>query len=277
MESSAVINQDTVSFPARGNLLQGRVAIVTGGNGGLGGAMAMKFAEEGARVVLAARTLERLKETEDKILEMGSEALSVETDVSDADQVERLVEETLGRFGQIDILVNNAGISGPTKLLADVGLEEWNQTLAVNLTGSFLAAKAVLPHMVQRRTGNIINVSSIFGKRGYPYRSPYSASKWALIGLTQTLAMEVGRHNIRVNAICPGPIQGNRIERVWKERARVRHIPWQVIQEKMIRMSALRRIPLLQEAADLACFLASDQSSAMTGQALNLSAGTEMR
>jgi NAD(P)-dependent dehydrogenase (short-subunit alcohol dehydrogenase family) len=257
--------------------LQDQVIIITGGNGGLGRAIAFKFAEAGARLVLAATNRDTLEETRQELELVGTKVLTVPTDVRNSTDITQLVHVTREHFGQVDVLVNNAGISGPTKAVTDITLEEWNHTLDVNLTGAFLASQAVLPLMIAQGYGNIINISSIFGKRGYPYRSAYAASKWALIGFTQTLALEVGKHNVRVNAICPGPLKGDRIERVWKERARVRNIPWRAIEDKMVRMAALRRIPELEEAASVALFLASQQSSAMTGQALNVSAGTEMR
>ncbi len=258
-------------------LLKDQVTIITGGNGGLGRAMAFKFAEAGAHLVLAATNRHTLEQARQDLELSGTTSLAISCDVSSPMDIQRLVDMTMEQFGRIDILVNNAGISGPTKAVTEISLAEWNHTMDVNLTGAFLASQAVLPSMISQGKGHIINISSIFGKRGYPYRSAYAASKWALIGFTQTLALEVGKHNVRVNAICPGPLKGDRIERVWQERARVRNIPWQAIEEKMVRMAALRRIPELEEAANVALFLASAQSSAMTGQALNVSAGTEMR
>ncbi|MDA8345812.1 MAG: SDR family NAD(P)-dependent oxidoreductase [Thermaerobacter sp.] len=257
--------------------LQDRVAVITGGNGGLGLAAAAAFAREGAHLVLAARSEESLANAASSLKEHGVETLAVPTDVGSPEQVERLFDRALREFGQVDILVNNAGVSGPTAPLHEISVEDWERTLSVDLTSAFLCAKAVLPGMMQRGRGNILNVSSIFGKRAYPYRTPYAAAKWALIGLTQSLAHEVGRYGVRVNAICPGPIAGERIERVWRERAHRRGIPFEAIRDKMVRMAALRRIPEAEEFADLALFLVSDASRGMTGQALNISGGMEMR
>lgn len=257
--------------------LEGKVAVVTGGNGGLGLSIARAFAAEGAHLVLAARTAESLAAAAAACAASGVEAVAVPTDVCDPDAVEHLLCTAQASLGRIDILVNNAGISGPTAPLVDLALADWNRTIDVDLTSVFLCSQAALRRMIPAESGIILNVGSIFGKRPYPYRTPYAAAKWALIGLTQSLAHEVGRFGIRVNAICPGPIVGERIERVWSERSRLRGIPMEAIRDKMVRMAALRRIPEAEEVAELALFLASDDSRGMTGQAINLSAGMEMR
>ncbi len=278
LEARILSQRDTeeLSRDARG-LLAGQVAVITGGNGGLGLAAAAAFAREGAHLVLAARSADALEMAAGRLRAQGVQALAVPTDVGRADAIEELFARAIEEFGQVDILVNNAGVSGPTAPLHEISLEAWEETLAVDLTSAFLCARAALPGMIRRGRGNILSVSSIFGKRAYPYRTPYAAAKWALIGLTQSLAHEVGRHGIRVNAICPGPIAGERIERVWRERSLRRGIPLEAIRDKMLRMAALRRIPEAGEFADLALFLVSDLSRGMTGQAINLSAGMEMR
>jgi NAD(P)-dependent dehydrogenase (short-subunit alcohol dehydrogenase family) len=133
--------------------------------------------------------------------------------------VEQMVAFTLDHFGAIDILVNNAGIAGPTAPVTKIDRKDWDHTMAVNLTGAFLCAKHALPTMIERRDGRIINITSVAGLRAYALRSPYAASKWAMIGLTETLAEEAGRYNITVNAIAPGPVRGPRIESVIENRA----------------------------------------------------------
>jgi NAD(P)-dependent dehydrogenase (short-subunit alcohol dehydrogenase family) len=260
-----------------GKKLQDQVTIITGGNGGLGRAIALAYVAEGAKVVLAARNEETLAKVHKEIGDLGADVLSVPTDVASEADCKRLFEKTLERFGRVDILVNNAGISGPTGSVAEITLEDWNTTLNIDITGAFLCTKEAAKLMIPQQSGNIINISSIFGKRPYPYRTPYSVAKWGMIGFTQSVAAELGKYNIRVNCICPGPVQGPRIERVWRKRAEIRNVPWEVIQEKMLRMSALRRIPTEDEVGKVALFLASDDSASMTGQALNVSCGTEMR
>src|SRR5581483_7266584 len=194
--------------------LQERVCIITGGGRGLGREMALTFAREGARVVVAGTSEAALQQTAAEIHEGGARAIAVRCDVSDEAAVEQLAEKTLAEFGQIDVLVNNAGAIGPTALTSEVSLDDWNRTLAVNLTGAFLCARAVLPHMAARRQGKIINIASIAGHIGYPLRAPYAASKWGMLGLNQTLAAEWGQHNIQVNAISPGPVRGERMDEV---------------------------------------------------------------
>src|SRR5439155_24241851 len=125
----------------------------------------------------------------------------------------------LKEFGRVDILINNAGISGPTALAVNISRAEWDEMMAVNLTGPFLFSKAVLPAMMERQSGKIINISSVAGKIAYPLRSPYAVSKWGLIGLTRTLAQELGQYNIQVNSICPGPVAGERMQKIIERRA----------------------------------------------------------
>jgi NAD(P)-dependent dehydrogenase (short-subunit alcohol dehydrogenase family) len=215
-----------------GKKLQDQVTIITGGNGGLGRAIALAYVAEGAKVVLAARNEETLAKVHKEIGDLGADVLSVPTDVASEADCKRLFEKTLERFGRVDILVNNAGISGPTGSVAEITLEDWNTTLNIDITGAFLCTKEAAKLMIPQQSGNIINISSIFGKRPYPYRTPYSVAKWGMIGFTQSVAAELGKYNIRVNCICPGPVQGPRIERVWRKRAEIRNVPWEVIQEK---------------------------------------------
>jgi NAD(P)-dependent dehydrogenase (short-subunit alcohol dehydrogenase family) len=182
--------------------LEGKIAVITGGGRGLGKGIALTFAAEGSDVVIAARTETALKETAAEIEAMGRKCLAIVTDQSVPEQVRNMVDRTLERFGRVDVLVNNAGIGGPTLSVADMDLEAWKQTLAINLTGAMLCTKYILKDdMIPRRSGNIINISSVSGRRGHANRSPYSVSKWGLIGLTQSLALEVGKYGIRVNCI----------------------------------------------------------------------------
>ncbi|MFT9847237.1 SDR family NAD(P)-dependent oxidoreductase [Aneurinibacillus sp. REN35] len=280
MMNSAAQNQTLTGSQSKntgGKKLQDQVTIITGGNGGLGRAIALAYIAEGAKVVLAARNEETLAKVHQEIAGLGADVLSVPTDVASETDCKHLFEKTIERFGRVDILVNNAGVSGPTGSVAEISLEDWNTTLNIDITGAFLCTKEAAKLMIAQQSGNIINISSIFGKRAYPYRTPYSVAKWGMIGFTQSVAAELGKHNIRVNCICPGPVQGPRIERVWRKRAEIRNVPWEVIQDKMLRMAALRRIPTEDEVGKVALFLASDDSASMTGQSLNVSCGTEMR
>src|ERR1700738_981236 len=152
--------------------LDGKVAIVTGGGGGIGRAIALRFASEGAAIVIAGPTAEKLASVKTEIGEAGGRALAVVSDVADEASVERMVSAAVTDFGRIDILVNNAGIAGPTALVPKVSLEDWDRTIAINLTGAFLCAKHSLPHMIARSGGCIINITSIAGLQAYAFRSP---------------------------------------------------------------------------------------------------------
>ena len=258
--------------------LEGTVAIVTGGGKGIGKAISLAFAKEGADVVIVAEPAAEslLKETASEINSIGRKSLSIVADLSNPNEPLKMVNRTLEKFHKIDVLVNNAGIEGPTANVADMDLEAWNQVLAVNLTGTMLCCKHVLKSMIAHRSGIIINISSGIGRRAVGLRSPYAASKWGVIGLTQSLAWEVGKYGIRVNCIAPGPVEGERVERVLRERSQVLGITFEELVERRRAESPLHRLVKSEEVAALAVFLASEQSSGITGQTINCSAGIYM-
>jgi len=253
--------------------LEGKVAIITGGGGGIGRAIALRYSKEGAAVVVAGPTEAKIKSVEKEIRDLDGRALAVVTDVAVEANVERVVSATLSEFQKIDILVNNSGIAGPTALIPNVSLEEWDHTLGVNLTGAFLCAKHSLPHMIERRTGCIINITSIAGLQAYAFRSPYCASKWGMIGLTQTLAEECGRYEITANAIAPGPVRGPRIDQVIRHRAEEMKLSFEETERQYVEPTALKRMVEEEDIAAMAVFLASDEGRNITGETLNISAG----
>jgi NAD(P)-dependent dehydrogenase (short-subunit alcohol dehydrogenase family) len=255
--------------------LDGRVAIVTGGGYGIGRAIALAFAQEGADVVVAARTERALKQVAREIKGMGRKSLAMVIDLLQPEQPMAMVEKTLAKFGKIDILVNNAGAEGPISNVAEMDLKGWNDLLSVNLTGAMLCSRCVLgKSMIPRKSGVIINISSAAGRKGLPTRSAYSSSKFAIIGFTQSLAAEVGRYDIRVNAIAPGAVEGERIERVFNIAAKNMGVTYEQVVANSNARSALGRMVKPEEVAALAVFLASEQSSAITGQTINIDAGT---
>jgi NAD(P)-dependent dehydrogenase (short-subunit alcohol dehydrogenase family) len=256
-------------------MLADRVAIVTGASQGIGAAIALALAAQGAKVVLAARNEAGLEETGRRI---GDRArwLAVKTDITSESDAAELVRRTVERFGTVHILVNNSGIAGPTALCDDVKLAEWEETLAVNLTGPFLCARAVLPLMKAQRWGRIVNISSITGKRPLPLRTPYASSKLGLIGFTRTLAAEVGSFEITVNAICPGATRGPRIEAVIQNLAQTEGKSQEEIAARFVGGAALGRFVEADDVAGLVVFLASEAGRNMTGQDFNVSAGLVM-
>lgn len=277
MSTASTVQTSPARLQPRQPRLQGQVAVITGGNQGLGKAIARAFAREGADLVIAARTRDTLLTSAQELRDEGATVTAVPCDVGSEEDIIRLFAEAEAAFGRIDILVNNAAIAGPTRPVLEMDTAEWEQCLRVDLTGQMICAREALKRMVPAQKGVIINIGTVFAKRPYPLRTAYAAAKAGLISLTQTLAWEVGQNGIRVNCILPGPVEGERIDRVWKARAEVRGIPVEKLREKMLSMSAMRRIPTPDEVASLAVFLASDESSAMTGQSINLTCGMETR
>jgi NAD(P)-dependent dehydrogenase (short-subunit alcohol dehydrogenase family) len=257
--------------------LEGKIAVVTGGGRGIGKSIALVFAGEGADVVIAARTEADLKKTAAEIEAMGRKCLAIVTDQAVPEQIQAMVDRTLETFGRVDVLVNNAGIGGPSISVADMDLEAWNQTLAINLTGAMLCAKYVLKNdMIPRKSGNIINISSVSGRFGHANRSPYAASKWGLIGLTQTLAMEVGKYGIRVNCIAPGPVVGERIEWAMQKVSQSQGISYEQAVANEVARTVLGRMTEPEEVGYLAVFLATEKAASITGQTINCNSGLRM-
>jgi 3-oxoacyl-[acyl-carrier protein] reductase len=262
------------------NRLEGRIGIVTGAAKGMGREICLTLAREGADLALAAREVEPLQTLAREIEKLGRRALVRSTDVTREDQVKALVDATRQAFGgRIDLLVNGAGITGPIETpVWEIALEDFEQVLAINVRGTFLPIKHVLPTMLAQRYGKIVNISGTSGLRGYKYRTAYSSSKWAIRGLTRTVALEVGPHNINVNAVHPGIVGGDRMDKLCREKARKRGAGWtpeRVYQEYVDEM-ALRRVTTAQDVADTVCFLASDESKNMTGQSITVDGGWDV-
>ena len=262
------------------NRLEGRIAIVTGAAKGMGREICLTLAREGADLALAARDVAPLDALAREIEALGRRALVQPTDVTVEAQVKALAEATHAAFGgRIDILVNAAGITGPIETpVSDIAVEDFDEVLAVNVRGTFLPIKHVLPTMLAQRYGKIVNVSGTSGLRGYKHRAAYSSSKWAIRGLTRTVALEAGPHNVNVNAVHPGIVGGERMAKLCREKARRRGAGWtpeRVYQEYVDEM-ALRRVTTAQDVADTVCFLASDESKNMTGQSITVDGGWDV-
>ncbi|HEY7679852.1 MAG TPA: SDR family NAD(P)-dependent oxidoreductase [Terriglobia bacterium] len=254
--------------------LKDEVALITGASRGIGRAIALRFAREGARVAVAARGQTDLQAVEKEIRALGRDALALACDVSDAGAVGEAVRRIEAHFGRIDILVNNAGYFCSLHPIQEMPEEEWELTVRTNLTSVFYVTAAVLPGMIARRRGSIIMMSSLGAKAAYPFGTPYAAAKAGLLGLTRALAAEAGPHGIRVNALSPGVVEGTGMhEKVNSEVQRVSGISPESRAQWARDNALLRRLLTPEDVADAALFLASSDSASVTGQTLNVDAG----
>lgn len=251
------------------------IAVVTGAGRGIGRRIALALAGAGHDVVLAARSEEDLAAVAEECRQLGAGALAVATDLRVAAEVERLRQE-VGAFGPVEVLVNNSGVGGPSGPLWEIEPEDWAETLAVNVTGVFLCCREFLPEMVERRSGAVINIGSITGKRPLLNRSPYATSKMALVGLTRTLALEAGPYGVRVNLISPGFVEGPRIDWVIERQAAARGVDPETVRAEFTAESPLGRFTGPDDVAAVAVFLASQQAAAITGADINVNAGVVM-
>jgi len=248
--------------------LAGRTALVTGAGNGLGRAIAVGLAGAGARVILTGRTSTTLHETASLIARPG-EVLVAVADVASEESVEALRDCLRAR--EISILVNNAGIGGPVKAITDIRPAEWDEVFAANVRSVYLMCRAFLPAMYQRGTGDVINVASVTGKRPLTRRTPYAASKMAVLGLTRTLAFEAGPAGVRVNSLSPGPCRGERMARNFAAEAAATGATYQQAHDAFVSRAALRR--LVEEDEVAAAVLAMLRMPGLCGADIDLSAG----
>jgi len=254
--------------------LKDRVAIVTGGGTGIGKAISLALADEGAAVVVAARNVARLGEVADQITSKGGKAKAIQTDISDYEQIKGMVAETVEEFGKLDILINNAAAYSYNNAdVPDMDLDVWYDTLDVNVSGTMLCAREAMKVMIPRQSGVIVNVSSVAGISGHPTESPYCVSKWAIIGFTEVLAIEAGKHSIRVNTISPGATRTPEFEEMITALAKRRGLTAEDMWRKLKASNSLNRIAEPEEIARAVVFMASDDSSAMTGHNMIVSCG----
>ncbi len=253
--------------------LKDKVAVVTGAGTGIGKATAITFAAEGAKVVLVGRTLSRLEEVVKEIKAKKGIAKAAQCDVSDENQVIKLMADTVRDFGQIDVLVNNHAGGRGGGPIANMDLGGWNETVAIDLTGTMLCCREALKNMIPRKTGSIVNISSIAGVVGAPFLGPYPASKAGIIGMTMTLSMEVGEYNIRVNSVSPAATRTERLEAPQRAAAKARGISFEEHMKGILSHYSLNRIAEPSEVAAVILFLATDESSAVTGQNIIVSCG----
>jgi len=246
--------------------LSGLRVLVTAGATGIGLAIARAFVEEGAQVHVCdidSAELDRLAQTDPAIT-------STVADVADRDAVARLFDDALARLGGLDVLVNNAGVSGPAAFVEDQPPLEWERCIDINLVGQFNCARLAISHLKQSANGSIVNMSSISGRLGVATRSPYCASKWGVVGFTKSLAAETGQHKIRVNAVLPGLVAGERLERVIVDRARALGKSYKEVREAFLAGNSLRTTVTPEEIADQILFLCSRRARSISGQAISV-------
>lgn len=244
--------------------LDGKVALITGAAQGIGKAIALMLAKNGADIVVSDINLEKAQETSREIEAMGRRSMAIKVDVSKSEEVEQMVEKIINEFGKIDILVNNAGITRD-KLILRMTEEDWDAVLNVNLKGTFNCTKAVIRHMSKQKSGKIVNIASVSGEMGNPGQANYSASKAGVIGFTKTIAREFAQRGINVNAIAPGYIETPMTD-VLPEK----------VKEELKKMIPLERLGKPEDVAQAVLFLVSEASSYITGQVLNVNGGLYM-
>lgn len=252
--------------------IAGLRVLVTAGAGGIGLEVARVFIAEGAKVHVCD-----VDDASLAVLKHSDPAITQSTaDVADRNDVERLFKDTIAALGGLDVLVNNAGIAGPTGRVEDIAPADWDRCLTVNITGQYNCVRLAVPHLRQSKNASIINLSSAAGRLGFPMRTPYSASKWAVVGFTKSLAAELGPEGIRVNAIQPGIVDGERIRRVFDAKAKARGVPFETIQDEALSVVSMRSMVTPRQLADAIVFMCSPRGRTISGQAVSICGDTQM-
>ena len=251
---------------------QGLRVLITAGASGIGYAIARTFSEVGARVHICdidEAALARTKAALPKVTQTLA-------DVARVDHVDRLFAEAHAHLGGLDVMVNNAGIAGPTGNIEDIAVADWERTIAVDLNSMFYCTRLAMPLLKSAGGGSIINLSSVAGRLGFPMRTPYAAAKWAVVGLTQSLAMEAGPHNIRVNCLQPGMVEGDRVDRVVEAKAKALGLTPAAFREHLLARVSMRTTVSAQDIANMALFLATDAGKHISGQAIPICGNVEI-
>lgn len=256
--------------------IPGMTAVITGAGAGIGRQIADHLTEAGVDVAVNDIDENALSEAEDQLVDNDGEFLTLQGNASDPDAATELVETAVDRFGGLDILVNNVGIAGPTKPTEDIQREEFMNTLDVNLGAMFSTTKTAVPHLKRGETGRIVNLSSMSGKRPLRDRTPYTTSKMGIIGFTRTLAVELAEDDVTVNAICPGSVEGPRLDKVIEGQAESQNRPYREVEREFREVSPMNKFVTAHDIADVVLFLCSRRAEHMTGQDLNVTAGITM-
>ena len=252
--------------------MKGLRVLVTAGAGGIGLETARAFFEEGAKVHVCdvdRKALEALAKEHPKITQSVA-------DVSDRAQVAKLFDEAIAALGGLDVLVNNAGIAGPTGAVEEIAPEDWDRCLAINITGQFNCARLAVPHLRKSKNASIVNLSSAAGRLGFALRTPYAASKWAVVGLSKSLAVELGPEGIRVNAIQPGIVEGPRIRGVFERKAAARGITYEEIEKEALSVISMKTMVTPRQIADTILFICSPRGRTISGQEIPVCGDTRI-
>jgi 3-oxoacyl-[acyl-carrier protein] reductase len=255
--------------------LENTKAIVTGGAKGMGEAISLAMAREGADLLLTARDMPPLEAVAEKVRDMGRRAEIISTDVTKEDDVKAMVAKALEVFGgRIDVLVNVAGVTGPIETpVWELEDDDFDYVISSNIRGTFLPLKHVMPTMIEQRAGRIINIGGSSGIRGYKYRAAYSSSKWGVRGLTKTAALDAGEYGIAVNVVCPGIVHTPRMDKLCHEKARVRGWTYEQVYDEYVQDMALKRVTMPEDIANAVLFLASDEGRNISGQEIIIDGG----
>jgi NAD(P)-dependent dehydrogenase (short-subunit alcohol dehydrogenase family) len=248
-----------------------RVMISAGANG-IGLEVARAFVREGARV----HVCDVDKSAIGRLAKTDPDLTSTVCDVSNRDQVALFFEQGIAKLGGLDCLVNNAGIAGPTGRVEEIDPVEWDRCISIDLTGQFNCVRLAVPHLRKSKNASIMNVSSLAGRLGFALRTPYAAAKWGVIGLTKSLSIELGDDSIRVNALLPGVVSGDRQVRVLTAKAEARGISYQEMEELALSFTSLKEYVTPQQLADMVVFVASPKGRTISGQALSVCGDTNM-
>jgi NAD(P)-dependent dehydrogenase (short-subunit alcohol dehydrogenase family) len=245
--------------------------LITGGAAGIGATIAKAFDEVGANVYVCDIDQSAI----DAIKTSNPRIHAAVANVAERESVDHLVDSAVDTLGGLDVLVNNAGIAGPTRAIEAMAPEEWDRTVSTNLNSQFYVLRRAVPTLKNSETPSIIAISSVAGRLGYPFRTPYASTKWAIVGLVKSLAIELGQHNVRVNAVLPGLVAGPRIDRVIEARAQALGVSFEVMKAEYLKKISLGRMVTEDDIAAMTLFLCSPAARNITGQAISVDGNVE--